>query len=419
MARLSGYRRCAVAFTHPICLREIRDFSRRTAESRNGCPRNGPMFSRDGQARRTESLLSVPPASGPRDEAIGMSGRFGGSRSLDERRRRRIAAESEEPAAVAVAAAPAPLKRAAPEKVEGRRRGPSHFPLRRAISARAWKLAAVGVLGLAVAAGILAGGWVVHLAPTRFGPGMGELFDLKKAVLPRCYATVLTFLSGELALVLWWLRSQSLRDFSGRYRGWVLCAVLALGAAVAVQINATDAWSRSVCWLWPRAFWKKSELSWIVPAVLVALPALRFLDREMRDCRASRALLWLSMLLASGLTGLILARPLPLLAGQSRLIECASAMSAALSFFLSLLFHARHAIYVTVEPSNERASLLLTVLRQLRRSAVFARARKGDATPTKMSQSRRKRKARPPESTRERESARESTGASAPMRRSA
>ena len=66
---------------------------------------------------------------------------FAGSRSLDERRRRRLATGAETVALEAVAE-PAP-RRAAPAKVKQKRRSPSHFPLRKVLSARYWKLAAI------------------------------------------------------------------------------------------------------------------------------------------------------------------------------------------------------------------------------------------------------------------------------------
>ena len=66
---------------------------------------------------------------------------FAGSRSLDERRRRRLATGAET-VALETVAEPAP-RRAAPAKVKQKRRSPSHFPLRKVISARYWKLAAI------------------------------------------------------------------------------------------------------------------------------------------------------------------------------------------------------------------------------------------------------------------------------------
>jgi hypothetical protein len=326
-----------------------------------------------------------------------MTERFAGSRSLDERRRRRLATESDETAVEAVTTSLP--RRTSSAKAAVDKRGPSYFPLRKLISARWWKLAGVAGLGLLLAAGILAGGWAAETHAARLGPGLVRFFDLKQARLVRGYVATSVFLASQLAFLLWWLRSQSLQDFTGRYRGWACCAFLGFVAAFAIQTEALPAWSQTVDWLWRVDFWKKPTLSWMVPTVLCGLPVWRFLHREMRDCRLSLLLLWLMVLLGAGLAALAVCGPLPLPALPARLIQCGIAMLVAQCLFMSFLFHARHAIYISVEPPADRPLWLLTLLRRLRARGAASRAPKV-ASPSRepspaASEVRRRKRAEP------------------------
>ena len=166
---------------------------------------------------------------------------FAGSRSLDERRRRRLATDAET-VAFEAATEPAP-RRLTPPKVKRRRRGPAHFPLRKVISIRYWKLAAVIFLATLAGAGALAGGWAAATHREQLGPGFVLFFRLDAARLIRGFAAVGLLLAGQLALLISWVRSQSLQDFNGRYRGWVVCAILAFLGTMALETQLTAAWS--------------------------------------------------------------------------------------------------------------------------------------------------------------------------------
>jgi hypothetical protein len=294
---------------------------------------------------------------------------FAGSRSLDERRRRRLATGSETVAIDAVAE-PAP-RRAAPAKIKTSRRGPAHFPLRKVISIRYWKLAAV-VLGATLAgASILVGGWAAANYAEQLGPGFVLMFRPDAARLVREFAAVGFLLAGELALLIGWARSQSLQDFNGRYRGWVLCAVLAFVAALGLETQLAAAWSATAAWLWQTPFSHKATLCWLVPTAFCGLFAHAYLVREMRDCRVSLTFAWLAALLGCGTAAIVLARPLPLPLPQARLLECGVALLFVVCLFSSLLFHARHVVYVCVDPPAIRPARLMALLRWFRPGALF------------------------------------------------
>jgi hypothetical protein len=299
---------------------------------------------------------------------------FAGSRSLDERRRRRLATESDEALTEAPAVAPV-LRRASKSKEPSKARGPGHFPLRKIISSKLWKHSVVGLFGLVLAGALLVAGWAAHEHAARLGPGFVWLFDLPAARIVRLYLSTAMFLSSELALLVWWLRSQSLQDFKGRYRGWVGCAALGMIAAVAVQTNALRAWNETAQWLWHLDD-SRLRLSWLVPLVLCGLAAWRFLYREMRDCWTSVALLWLALLFGAAAIVPALGSPLPMSAFAIRLMQCGLAMAAVLCLFMSLLLQARHAIYVTVEPPAERPFWFVSLWRRYRRKDATAKTEK-------------------------------------------
>jgi hypothetical protein len=306
---------------------------------------------------------------------------FAGSRSVDERRRRRLASGAEA-VSLEPLAEPAP-RRTSYAKTKRKRRVSSHLPLRKVISIRYWKLAAVIVGAVTVAAGMLVGGWAAATHGEELGPGFVFLFRLDAARLVRGFAAVGLLLAGQLALLIGWARSQSLQDFNGRYRGWVLCALLAFGAAFGIQTQLAAAWSDTASWLWPAHFAHKATLLWLVPAVLCGVYVHAYCVREMRDCRVSLALAWLTFVLGGVTAALVLDRPLPFPFWQARLIECAAAVSFVIAAFASVLFHARHVVYVCVDPPAIRPSRTLSLLRRLRPSALFKFKRAGGGKKTK------------------------------------
>jgi hypothetical protein len=295
---------------------------------------------------------------------------FAGSRSLDERRRRRLATGSESLTLEQVADSARP-RRNAPAKVKRKRRGPTHFPLRKVISTRYWKLAAVIFCATLTAAGILAGGWAASNYGEQLGPGFVFLFRLDAARLVRGFAAVGLLLAGELALLIGWARAQSLQDFNGRYRGWVFCALLGFLAAFGLQTQLAAAWSATAAWLWTAPFSHKATLLWLVPTATGALFVHVYLVREMRDCRLSSTFAWLAALFGCGAAVIVLARPLPLPVPQARLLECSVALAFVLCAFSSLLLHARHVVYICVDPSSSGPSRLVTLLRTIRPRAIF------------------------------------------------
>jgi hypothetical protein len=299
---------------------------------------------------------------------------FAGSRSLDERRRRRLASGADT-VALETVAEPAP-RRTTAAKAKRTGRGSAHFPLRKVISIRYWKLASVILLATLTAVGILAGGWAAGLYPEQLGPGFVIFFRLDSARLVRAFAALGLVLAGEMALLIGWARAQSLQDFSGRYRGWLLCAICAFLAAVGLETQLAAAWSATAVWFWPSAFpsahlTQRATLAWIVPAVVCGAFVHAYLVREMRDCRLSLAFVWLAFLSGGAAAALVLGRPLPFPTQQARLVECGVALAFVICVVSSFLLHARHVIYVCVDPPAVRPSRFVARLRMLRPSTLL------------------------------------------------
>jgi hypothetical protein len=301
---------------------------------------------------------------------------FAGSRSLDERRRRRLATESDE--ALAEPAAPPVVRRVTAFKSSEKSRGPGHFPLRKIISARLWKHAAVGFCGLLFAAAIAVAGWAAEAHSARLGPGFVSLFGLSTARVVRWYLATALLLSGQLATLIWWLRSQSLQDFKGRYRGWAACATIGFFAAFAVETHAVRALSDTANWLWHFDEGRQTLIGLAV-LILFGLVAFRFLYCEMRDSLTSLAFLWLTCLFGSVAVVPVMCRTLPISAFSLRLFQSGSAMLAALCLFMSFLLQARHAIYVTVEPPANGPAWFVVLWKRYREKRAESKSGKSEA----------------------------------------
>lgn len=291
-----------------------------------------------------------------------MTQSFAGSRSLDERRRRRLASESGESASSTTAAEPARKRRSRRGKGadSSRRRRASHFPLRKLISARFWKIWGVGFCVMLAGAGVLAGTWAAAERPELLGPGFARYFEPSSSRAVTYFNTFLLISSAQLAFLIWWVRSRSLQDFSGRYRIWAWTALGGFAGALCLSTGAHTAWSDTVAWLWKVEFPSKQIWFWLAPALLWGGVTLQFLRNEMRECRASLSLLWLSAVCFGGIAawqfGELPASFMERIPVSRAFLETGLMTLACCLVFQSMLLHARHVIYTSVEPPAKRES---------------------------------------------------------------
>ncbi|MBT6153252.1 MAG: hypothetical protein HOL01_07485 [Planctomycetaceae bacterium] len=291
-----------------------------------------------------------------------MSTGFAGSRCQDERRRRRLAGEADD--------YDFDDESSSSRDDDGSRDVDSigdegemppgdvrvsHFPLGRLISPKLWKLWALGVLGLLVGGNLLLAGTTSTVGDTQFGPGFAHLFDLAAGRAVKPFATLLLLVSTQLAWFIWWVRSQSPRDFDGRFRQWGWCVAIGMGATLAIAADLHLAWAKTAMWLWEPEFWHAEVAVWLLPICLAAAWVLRTLHREMRDCRSSLSMLWMAT--ACGVCIAVLQLnvvTISLPSDENRLMSWGLELSACWLLFMSLLLHARHVVHVTPDPAQIR-----------------------------------------------------------------
>jgi hypothetical protein len=283
-----------------------------------------------------------------------MSGRFAGSKSLDERRRRRIAAdEAQQPTPPAE-----PLAEA--EKPLPARRPTGRFPLRRLVSRSPWKLACVGALALLASLLAVGAGHAPAVQRGTYGPGVATFCSMDSGRLTETVAGFLLIVTGQLAWLIRWARARSLRDFRGGYRIWWWASVAFFVAGVSTLSEAHVAFATTLVWLAGPPPFGSDLLYQLLPAAAALLLLCPALQRDMRGCRASRPLLFLAaglwlagggaMLASERVTELlqpfdIAPRPEALTTG---LLLCGVAVA-----FSSLLFHTRYVVYESVEPPEQ------------------------------------------------------------------
>ncbi|HTI49413.1 MAG TPA: hypothetical protein VL475_00625, partial [Planctomycetaceae bacterium] len=285
-----------------------------------------------------------------------MEARFAGSQRLGDRRRRRLAVETDDTPGSDAAGAELPaidgFRRTAHPVPPETTRDPIALPLEGLIPVQWWKYALGALGGLLAGGGILAAGWYEPLWAKVAGQGITRLFSLREAPVAAWYSGLLLNLSAQLALLIWWGRSRSLKDFDGRYRFWTRTAGLWLLFSFCAVTGAHRAWSETVLRFAPPGVPQIESLPWLVPAAIVGLGFLVALNRELSGCRASRALLFVAALCYVAAGGLHLPLRLPLAGRVRELTLLGTALLGHLSLFLSMWLHARHVLYCTPDPSR-------------------------------------------------------------------
>ena len=308
-----------------------------------------------------------------------METRFAGSRNLDERRRRRLATH-----AVQEAVTEGTLIESAPTDHSGHKTNDrseisnvSHFPLRKLISPKAWKLWGIGLFGLLVGVALLRAAQIATETGSGASSSFVLLFDPASGRALRVYGSVMFLLFGQLAMLIWWVRSRSPLDFGGLYRVWMKRAAAGVAASL---ILITDFHFLIMDVIHRQTGINRSfqlELCWLAPAAICAAFLLRAMYQELRENRVSLVLLWTAA--ASGLmtTLQIAGFLLPGFERDTQLVKAGTALFAQLVLMMSLLFHTRFVIYVSFDPPRKKSlsvrSLFTFRFPQLRMSALFRR----------------------------------------------
>lgn len=317
-----------------------------------------------------------------------MTARFAGSRSLDERRRRRLAGEWDESASGRAAASAAEETESTTSETpsrRGRRRKPARrLPLRRLISPRLWKHGVLAFSLFALGAGLLWGGFESQRIGEALGPDVRSLVAFENAKLIRGFGGLLLFVAAQFALLIWYVRSRSRCDYSGRYRSWAWAAGAGFLFSASVSLELHLAWSAMLRYSLHLEIPNIGTLCWLAPALGCGSVLFRDLYADMRDCRSSVAFLRLALLGWSAAAVQQLGYGLSLESRTEALAVSAAALFGHYCLFLSMLLHARFVIFVSAEPPEPRTPLwrtaLSAVLRPLRASLRVVRRRRRDET---------------------------------------
>lgn len=281
-----------------------------------------------------------------------MSTGFAGSRSMDERRRRRLASECSES-----------LDNTnddsdSPRLARTHRYAAGQFPLRTLIFPRRWKLALYYLPVLLCFSGLIAADFYRdQLVPA--GTALSGFLSLKASPLLSLLGGGLLFVAGQAALLIAALRTQSLHDFSGRYRlwKWIACGLFLFALCLTTGLH--HIWAQTVIDLQLFDWGTHTRLlAWLLPALLIGLSVACMAYLEMRGDRAG-----LNLLILAGATyvlSLTFQFTDNLIPGAAwhHLIDAGLFYFAHWCLFTSLLLHTHHLLYRSVDLPEKAPSRL-------------------------------------------------------------
>lgn len=272
-----------------------------------------------------------------------MSTGFAGSRSIDERRRRRLASESSES-----------LEDSNEDTISQNiarthRFAAGQYPLRTVIFPRRWKLSAFYLPVLFCFAALVAAD-LYRPELTKPDSALAGYLSLKTSPLSQVLSGALLLVSGQLALLIASLRTQSLHDFSGRYRlwKWVACGLFLFALCTTTSLH--QVWASTVIEL--RLFdWgpHTNLLAWMVPALVLGSSVALMTYLELRGDRAGLNMTIIAV--ASYVAYLTFQFTDNLIPGTAyhHLIGSGLLLFAHWCFFTSLLLHIHHLLYQSVD----------------------------------------------------------------------
>ncbi len=299
-----------------------------------------------------------------------MSTGFAGSRSMDERRRRRLASESLE------SLDDSNDDSTPTSNARTNRFAAGQYPLRTLIFPKRWKLAAYYLPIFLCFSGLIALDFyrLEWCAPESV---LSTYLSLEQSPLALFLTGSLLFFSGQIALLIAALRTQSLHDFSGRYRLWKYVAGGLFLFALCTTTQLHQVWASTVIELQLFDWGPHTQLlAWLIPALVIGFTVSLMSYLEMRGDRAG--LNFTILAVATYMTYLTFTLTGNLIPWESHhnLIGAGILFFAHWSLFTSLLLHTHHLLYRSVDlPEKAPSRFKKHFAHQLHRRRIKEKAR--------------------------------------------
>jgi len=285
---------------------------------------------------------------------------FAGSRHLNERRRRRLAQESvcdevsEKTPPAHQSSEPAPTS----ETPAVWRQLPDE-----SIIPQSW-------LQIDLLVGTALIGWLgimyFSLAAQKSSSSLAYLFSLESRRITDYFSSLSLLLASQLSFVILWYRSQSRKDFSGRYRLWAWAGIFWGMCSFSVSTRIHQPLAEMLFEAWPTNCWRPHILYWLGPLAVGFLSVHRLLARETRQFRLSR-FCWNATMALGLLTGSMYLGAEVFVAESVRefvIVAITTFWQALVA--ISLLIHARYVVHVSNEVHIRVPSRIVQVRNFLR-----------------------------------------------------
>lgn len=268
---------------------------------------------------------------------------FAGSRHLNERRRRRLAQESvcDDTAEKSRPQTPQTESPESSETPAVWRQLPDE-----SIIPQSWVQ-----IGLIV--GTALSGWMgimyFSVAASNSTSPLAYLFSLESRRITDYFSSLSLLLASQLCFVILWYRSQSRKDFSGRYRLWAWAGLFWGICSFCAATRIHRPMAEMLFEMWPTNCWRPHTLYWLGPLTVGFLSVHRLLARETRQFRLSR-FCWNSTMAVGLLAGSLYLGAEVFVAESARVFVTVATTTLWQTLVgISLLVHARYVVHVSNE----------------------------------------------------------------------
>ena len=209
------------------------------------------------------------------------------SRTLDDQRRRRLVMDTDLSGS---ACESAPVVRAEASEGFSPNVGLT-ISLTECVPARLWMYWGFGGLTLTIPVAMLVA-WYSAEDASVSGSALGDRLALLAERLVRGAGVLSWWFAGQLSCLVWWARSQSRVDYSGRFHawGWTAAGFVAAGVLSLANLPQLAACLMAVRGGDPDVFTGGVTAIWLLPSLVVGLALWATLGNELRGCTASRIL---------------------------------------------------------------------------------------------------------------------------------